>query len=177
VAAEEQNDTGLLESIKNTLKSDLESFPQWISSQKTTPVAKIVSSSNDMKMFLRHVAFPHVLTSYGKIVDEICAPAEEQVNNKSVPENAPTEDSPSGSSEKAVIPASVASPVCCAAKVPRATLSVPMHTAPICSAPDKQEMAVDDFFRGLAAGRGGTALPSFFFFSSFAAVRNGYHPP
>jgi hypothetical protein len=154
VAAEGQNDASLLVSIKNTLKSDLESFPQWISSQKTTPVAKIVSSSNDMKMFLRHVAFPHVLTSYGKIVDEICAPAE-AASKENTLEDVPVEDASSSSAEEIVIPASLSAPVVCPVKVPRATLSVPMHTAPICSAPDKQETAVDDFFRGLASGRGG----------------------
>lgn len=152
--AESPHKAELLSAIKNTIQSDLEKYPSWISLQKSVPAGKIASSSSDMKMFLRHIAFPHVLQSYDKIINEICptsvsegaassAASELEGSVASATSSMDTTNN-SNNSNNSVRTRAAAS-----------TLSVPMHTAPICTQPGSVETAVEDFFRGLSKGNGG----------------------
>jgi hypothetical protein len=143
-----------METIQKTIESDVSSFPSWITEHKSIPSGKIASSSNDMKMYLRHVAFPHVLSSYGKIIDEMCvsaAPTPDTVGDSAtIKAESETESPIEGRLIDVAAPGSVS-------RVKEATLHLPMHTAPVCAKPDGSETAVEDFFRGLVAGRGGEA--------------------
>lgn len=142
-----------MESIQKTIENDVTSFPSWITEHKSTAVGKIASSSNDMKIYLRHVAFPHVLASYGRIIDEMCA-SEEGTSETATPDAVVAIDAPSveASSEPTLANGGTDR---FTRKVKDATLRLPMHTAPICAKPDGSETAVDDFFRGLVSGHGG----------------------
>jgi len=156
-----------LAGIKNAIKNDLEKYPQWIASQKTVPASKIASSSNDVKTFLRHVAFPHVLTSYHNIVKEICPdivlPVEVAVPDSAVSEAAESVVSTEDTVDMAVDSAAaetIKSPVMTtvAQRQASSTLNVPIHTAPIVALPGVKVTAVEDFFRGLSKGHGGEGL-------------------
>ena len=202
------------------MNNELENFPAWITSQKAVSAGRIASSSNEMKLFLRHVAFPHVLTSYGKVLDEICPP---DVLVQEAPANVASDlndheglsvvssadcgaKQVSSSSSRAVLNADLAKPSAtgttsetdCAAssavnvgpvstpgaslnitsapvsaqvqttasaasepgpvpsnKVPKSTLQLPMHIAPICTQPNNPDSTVEIFFKGLVSGQGG----------------------
>lgn len=172
----------LLDAIRNTLKSDLEKYPHWIAAQKAVSASKLASSSTDMKTFLRHIAFPHVLTSYHNIVNEIC-PVEISQPKKTSEDVTVSETISEAASSSAAVsavadesePSSTevlsTDPVNTTTSAPeatntiavsyrhaKATLKVPIHTAPIvAAAAGPRETAVEDFFRGLSRGHGGTA--------------------
>ncbi len=54
----------LLQTIRETVQSDQSDYPQWVAAHKNLKLAKLASSSSDLKVFLRHVTFPGVLQSY-----------------------------------------------------------------------------------------------------------------
>lgn len=157
-ASESPNKEELLAAIKSTIQSDLEKYPSWISLQKSVPAGKIASSSNDMKTFLRHIAFPHVLQSYDKIISEICpkhgVEACASSSSSAAASSASQVDIESGGASESASAAD-GSANGERARPAASTLSVPMHTAPICSQPGTVETAVEDFFRGLSKGNGG----------------------
>jgi len=170
----------LLGAIRNTLKSDLDKYPHWIAAQKAVPASKLASSSTDMKTFLRHIAFPHVLTSYHNIVNEIC-PVEATQDKKASEDVPAPETSDADSSIEVVSDAAAESSstelpppesvnttftsapettnaIVASYRHAKATLKVPIHTAPIvAAAAGPRETAVEDFFRGLSRGHGGKA--------------------
>lgn len=171
-ATESLNKEELLAAIRSTIQSDLEKYPSWISLQKSVPAGKIASSSNDMKTFLRHIAFPHVLQSYDKIINEICPKNEAAVAVVAAVDTSSTvtvvpsseslcdlEGSADGSTAAAEGSGAERSRAAAAS-----TFTVPMHTAPICTLPGTVETAVEDFFRGLSKGNGGTQQRRFILF-------------
>lgn len=167
LADEGLEDKSLMDTIRNTIESDVASFPTWISNHKHIAAGKIASSSDEMKLYLRHVAFPHVLASYGKIIDEICPPTAtstlpvaDKVKVEELSERMAPECEHSNSNHVANGTADSTSAAATApAPAPVASFRFSMHTAPICSSLTGAETTVDDFFRGLVAGQGGTYIP------------------
>ena len=170
----------LMATIRNSIKYDLEKYPHWIAAQKTIPAGKIASSSNDMKTFLRHIAFPHVLKSYHNIIQEICpeltptvetaAPngeasiaiemdASTATNSEQAADQVAKPDKPIAHVEHIEhiepVESVESAAITIAHRHTKATLKVPMHTAPIFAKQGAKETAVEDFFRGLSKGHGG----------------------
>lgn len=68
---EETAKSKLLETIQQTILSDVNTYPNWISQQKSLKLTKLASSSADLKVFLRHITFPQVLESYNDFFTEL----------------------------------------------------------------------------------------------------------
>lgn len=63
----------LLEVIQQTILSEVNTYPSWVSQQKSAKLTKLASSAADLKVFLRHITFPQVLQSYNELHTELSA--------------------------------------------------------------------------------------------------------
>ena len=180
-------------------------------------MGRIASSCDEMKTYLRHVALPHVIAGYRKIIDEICpavgvrieaeseevatgdvgasvevtattateatvaAPSTESTAMQTSADTTatttsatadatttstttditpthttkPTPDAKPESETVAPVKECAPSTTQPAPKTVQSTLVVPIHTAPISKLGNTNDTTVEDFFRGLAAGKGG----------------------
>lgn len=114
-----------------------------------------------MKLYLRHVAFPHVLASYGRIIDEMCGSADSTGRSTELSDSVEVKSEPTAEPTEQGAELSVPVEVAPAYMVKEATLHVPLHTAPVSAKPNSTETAVEDFFRGLVAGQGGKPHEAF----------------
>lgn len=166
-------------------------------------MGRIASSCDEMKTYLRHVALPHVIAGYRKIIDEICPAVGVRIEAESkevatgdvgasvevtattatvaasstestamqtsadttatTTDITPTDTKPTPDAKpesETVAPVALSkegtpSTIQPAPKTVQSTLVVPIHTAPISKLDNTNDTTVEDFFRGLAAGKGG----------------------
>lgn len=119
----------LLSAIQESVKSDSDSYPQWIAAQKASTLGKLASSSTDLKVFLRHVTFPGVLQSYHDLHGELLGAV------------AAATTTTEGAEEAQAAPA--------VADIQ------PLDIVPLSSRNSKSEGAVRAFFEGIAAKKDG----------------------
>lgn len=136
----------LLQSIEDTVRKEFETYPNWISLQSNIHPAKLASSSNEMKTFLRHICFPHVMESYHKLIEEITSSF--NYNNES-------NNSSNNSSSVLAITNNVDSDsVNNDVKIVSNKHILPIQTAPIYVNLNARDTTVYDFFTSISSGKG-----------------------
>jgi hypothetical protein len=137
----------------------MDKYPSWVAAQRSAAFDKIASSSNDVKIFLRHVALPHVLSSYHKIVGEILPAATLAQNECSAQSQSQSQLQLQQGQEvqETALTISAASNTANTTSSSTLEMTFAYDTAPVCSGPGQPpNTSVDRFLRGLAEGRGGT---------------------
>eukprot|EP01038_Epipyxis_sp_PR26KG_P010232 gene10232-13764_t len=126
--------------INETIKLEESKYPSWIESTKDITAAnaasdklnKMVSSSKDTKIFLRHIAFPNVIDSYQSFIDELSV--KQSATNStvltSVEENLKNNSSKLNSNKP-----------------------IPFHTAPLSSENDSNSIYLNEYMNGMQNGR------------------------
>ncbi len=129
----------LLSSIRQTVESDLVSYPKWVAAQKTLKTSKLASSSTELKVFLRHVTFPGVLQGY----HDLCAELHKATGGAAEP-SASAEDG-SEAETKQEQPSSSTS-----------SYHIPLDIVPLSSKNGGNDSGVRDFFQSISRGNKGS---------------------
>jgi hypothetical protein len=133
----------------------MDKYPSWVAAQRSAAFDKIASSSNDVKIFLRHVALPHVLSSYHKIVGEILPAATVAQNEFNAQSQSQLQQGQE--TQETALTISAVSNTANTTSSSTLEMTFAYDTAPVCSGPGQPpNTSVDRFLRGLAEGRGGT---------------------
>eukprot|EP00601_Ochromonadales_sp_CCMP2298_P001654 CAMPEP_0173182126 /NCGR_PEP_ID=MMETSP1141-20130122/7662_1 /TAXON_ID=483371 /ORGANISM="non described non described, Strain CCMP2298" /LENGTH=271 /DNA_ID=CAMNT_0014105181 /DNA_START=156 /DNA_END=967 /DNA_ORIENTATION=+ len=165
----------LVSGIHSALQSDSAHYPPWLKAHKSIVAGRLASSSEEIKVFLRHVAMPHALHGYTRTVREIFTTA-----SASASASAPVVEGTEGiegieGTEAAVeaegVEVEMAVPTTITTTITPptdlqcgATMRLPMHLGPVLAPvrpPSRRKGAkgggyeeVDAFFQGLVSGCG-----------------------